>query len=58
MFPANMPLPMTLALTNESIGRKKLCKKKLVIIRKKYHHDPGGHIRCKDSITINKHKVV
>jgi hypothetical protein len=44
---------MTLAPTNEAVRRKKhveknLCKEKINC------HDPGGHERCKDSITIKK----
>jgi hypothetical protein len=27
---------------------------KEILIRKKYHHDLGGHARCKDSITIKE----
>jgi hypothetical protein len=43
---------MTLASMNEAVRcenheEKNLCKEKK-------HHDPGGHERCKDSITIKK----
>ncbi len=57
MFPAIMPWPMTLAPTNEAVRRENHEKKNF--IRKKInHHDPGGHERCKDSITIKKHKIL
>jgi hypothetical protein len=51
MFPTIMPWPMTLGPTNEAVRRenhaeKNLCKEKINC------HDPGGHERCKDSITI------
>ncbi len=57
MLPANMPWPMTLTSTNEAIRRENHAEKKL-IVGEKYRHDPGGHVRCKDIITINKHKVL
>ncbi len=48
-----MSLPMTLAPTNEAIGREnhanKNCNKE-----KKIRHDLAGHVRCKDSITIKR----
>jgi hypothetical protein len=48
-----MPLPMTLAPMNEAVRREKSAKK--TFIRKKInHHNPGGHEKCKDSITIKK----
>ncbi len=47
---------MTLAPMNEAIGHENHTEKNLQ--RKKYSHDLGGHARCKDSITINKHKVL
>jgi hypothetical protein len=51
MFPALMSLPMTLAPTNESVRHKNHAEK--TMIRKIIdRHDPGGHERCKDSITI------
>ncbi len=52
-----MPMPMTLAPTNEAIGRENHVEK--TNYREKItHHDPGGRVRCKDTITINKHKVL
>jgi hypothetical protein len=48
-----MPWPMTLAPTNEAVRRENHAKKPLS--GKKFNlHDPGGHERCKDSITIKK----
>ncbi len=53
MFPAAMPWPMTLAPTNEAVRHENHAEK--IFERKKSnHHDPGGHERCKDSITIKK----
>jgi hypothetical protein len=52
MFPTIMPWPMTLAPTNEAVRRENHAEK--TFKRKKNHHDPGGHDRCKDSITIKK----
>jgi hypothetical protein len=53
MFPAIMPWPMTLAPTNEAVIRENHAKK--TFIKKKINrHDPGGHERCKDSITLKK----
>ena len=44
---------MTLAPTNEAIRRDNHAEK--TFVRKKNNrHDPGGHERCKDSITIKK----
>ncbi len=56
MFPVIMPWPMTLAPTNEAVRRENHAKK--TFIRKKINrHDPRGHERCKDSITIKKAKA-
>ena len=44
---------MTLAPTNEAI-RHENCAKKTLIREKIYRHDPGGHGKCKDSITIKE----
>jgi hypothetical protein len=53
MFLATMPWPMTLAPTNEAVRRENHVEKNLY--KKKINrHDPGGHERCKDSITIKK----
>ncbi len=57
MFTANMSWPMTIAPTNEAIGGENDAKN-LVIGKKKYCHDPGGHVRCKGSNTTNKRKVL
>ncbi len=44
---------MTLAPTNEAVRRENHAEKPL--IRKKTdRHNPGGHERCNDSITIKK----
>jgi hypothetical protein len=57
MFPAIMPWPMTLAPTNEAVGRENHAEK--TFIRKKINlHDLEGHERCKDSITIKKRKIL
>jgi hypothetical protein len=53
MFPAIMPWPMTLAPTNEAVRRKNHAEKTFKK-KKANHHNPGGHKRCKDSITIKK----
>ncbi len=53
MFPAIMPWPMTLAPTNEAVRRENHAEKNLYKEKIK-RHDPGGHERCKDSITIKK----
>jgi hypothetical protein len=42
---------MTLAPTNEAIRRENHAKKNLDM-EKNNRHDPGGHQRYKDSITI------
>jgi hypothetical protein len=57
MFPTTMPWPITLAPTNEAVRcvyhvEKNLYKEKI------NRHDPGGHERCKDSITIKKRKIL
>ncbi len=57
MSPTSMSWPMTLAPTNEAISRENHAENALVIVGKTYLHDPGGHVRCKDSITIYKRKV-
>jgi hypothetical protein len=51
MFSALMTWPMTLAPTNEAV---KIMRKKTFDKEKINHHNPGGHERCKDSITIKK----
>jgi hypothetical protein len=48
-----MPWPMTLAPTNEAIRREN-CAEKTLIWKKINRHNPGGHGRCKDSITIKE----
>ncbi len=53
MFPAIMPWPMTLAPTNEAIRHENHAEKNLGT-EKINHHNPGGHGRCKDSITIKE----
>jgi hypothetical protein len=53
MFPALMPWPMTLAPTNEAVRRENHTKK-IFDREKNNRHDPGGHKRCKDSITIKQ----
>ncbi len=57
MFPDTMPWPMTLASTNEAVRRKNHAKKNLHK-EKINRHNPGGHKRCKDSITIKKRKIL
>jgi hypothetical protein len=53
MFPSIMPCPMTLAPTYEAVRRENHAEK--TFIRKKINrHNPGGHERYKDSITIEK----
>ncbi len=48
-----MPWSMTLAPTNEPVRREHHAEK--AFLRKKINcHNPGGHERCKDSITIKK----
>ena len=53
MFPATMPWPMTLAPTNEAVRCENHAEKNLYK-EKMNRHDPGGHKRCKDSITIKQ----
>jgi hypothetical protein len=48
---------MTLAPTNEAIGRKNHAEKNLYK-GKKYIYDLGGHARCRDSSTIKKRKIL
>ncbi len=48
---------MTLAPMNEAVRRENHAEKKLVR-KENNRHDPGGHERCKDSITIKKHKIL
>jgi hypothetical protein len=48
-----MAWPMTLAHMNEAVRRENHAEK--TFIRKKINrHNPRGHERCKDSITIKK----
>jgi hypothetical protein len=54
MFPATMPWPMTLAPMNEAVRRENHTDKKPLEGKKINCHNPGGHERCKDSITIKK----
>ncbi len=58
MFPTILPWPMTLAPMNEAISCGNHAEKKKVIGGGNYQHDPQGHVRCKDSIIINKCKVL
>jgi hypothetical protein len=44
---------MTLPPTKEAVRRENHVEKNLYN-EKNNHHDPGGHERCKDSITIKK----
>jgi hypothetical protein len=53
MFPTTMPWPMTLGPMNEVVRREKHAEKNHYK-EKINRHDPGGHERCKDSITIKK----
>jgi hypothetical protein len=53
MFPTIFSWPMTLTPTNEAIRREN-CAKKDLDTEKNNHHDPGGHGRCKDSITFKE----
>jgi hypothetical protein len=55
MFPANMPWPVSLAPMMKVLDVK-IIQKNLMI--KSYRHDPGGHVKCKDSITIIKCNVL
>ena len=50
-----MPWLTTLAPTNEAVRRENIQKKPLR--ENNYGCDLGGHVRCKDSITISKRKV-
>jgi hypothetical protein len=43
---------MTLAPMNETVRHENHAEK--TYKEKNKHHDPGGHERCKDSITIKK----
>jgi hypothetical protein len=53
MFPALMPRPMTFDPTNEAVRHENHAKK--TFDKEKINrHDPGGHERCKDSITIKE----
>ncbi len=54
MFPATMSWPMTLAPTNEAVRHENHAEKNLYKEKKIDRHNPGGHERCKDSITIKK----
>ncbi len=36
----------------------KIMRKKTFDKEKNYRHDPGGHERCKDGITIKKRKIL
>ncbi len=47
---------MTLAPTNEAIRCENHAEKKTFTRKKNNCHNPGGHERCKDSITIKKVK--
>ncbi len=42
---------MTLTPTNEAVGRDNHAEKNF-FKEKNNRHDPGGHERCKDSVTI------
>jgi hypothetical protein len=53
MFLAIMPWPMTPAPTNEAVRHKNRVERNFDT-EKNNHHDPGGHGRCKDSITIKE----
>ncbi len=46
-------MAMTLAPTNEAVRRENHAEKN-IYKEKNNCHDPGGHERCKDSITIKK----
>jgi hypothetical protein len=48
---------MILAPTNEAIRRENRAEKNLHKA-KNYHNDLGGHVRCKDSNTIKKCKIL
>jgi hypothetical protein len=51
-----MPWPMILAPTNEAV-RREIHAEKNLDTNKNNCHDPEGHERCKDSITIKLAKV-
>jgi hypothetical protein len=53
MFSTTMPWPMTLAPKNEAVRHENHAENNLYK-EKNNRHDPGGHERCKDSITIKK----
>ena len=57
MFPTILPWPMTLAPMNEAISCDNHAEKNSYR-GGNYQHDPQGHVRCKDSIIINKRKVL
>ncbi len=48
-----MPWPMTLTPKNEAVRCKNYAEKNLDT-EKNNRHNPGGHERCKDSITIKE----
>ncbi len=48
-----MPWPMTLDPTNEAVRHENHAEKNLYK-EKNNRHNPGGHKKCKDSITIKK----
>ncbi len=48
---------MTLTPMNEAVRRENHAEKNLYK-KKNYRHNPGGHERCKDSITIKKRKIL
>ncbi len=48
---------MTLAPTNEAVRRENHVEKTFDK-EKNNRHDPGGHERCKGSITIKKRKIL
>jgi hypothetical protein len=53
MFPTSMTWFMTLTPMNEAVRHENHAKKKLYK-EKINRHNPGGHERCKDSISIKK----
>ncbi len=56
MFPANMPWPMTLTPTKDTI-RLEIMQKILESRETCCPHNLGGRLAGKDSITINECKV-
>jgi hypothetical protein len=52
MFPTIMPWLMTLTPTNEAVICENCAKN--IDMEKINHHNPGGHERFKDSITIKE----